>query len=82
MEDELLRCLPEHKRRRLQAKARSESDGELSVRWESVFRSAQRSLEKMHRKQRKQLLKRENQHAEAYEKMGLDPITEFADESG
>jgi preprotein translocase subunit SecA len=81
LDDELLRSLPAGKRERLKEEARPNARGELPRSWLRIFRRAQSRLERMHRKQRKQLLKREDKHTETYEKMGLDPFTELADEA-
>jgi preprotein translocase subunit SecA len=82
LDDELLRSLPAGRRERLKADARPDARGELPRSWLSIFRSAQSKMARMHRKQRKQLLKREDQHTEMYRKMGLDPFTELAEEEG
>ena len=76
LEDELLRCRPPHVRRRWLAAA---PNGELPRAWLRVFRDAQRFLEKLHRKQRKDLLKQEKERDETYRKIGLDPCLELTE---
>ncbi len=79
LEDELLRCLKPEKVARLRAKARPNADGQLSLQWLGVFRRTQRFLEKMHRKERKHLLKHERQRTDAHNHMGLDPFLELTE---
>ena len=81
LEDELLRVFSPAEHRRLRQKAIPDSDGELPRTWLTVFRRAQRRIERLHRKQRKDLSKREKAQSEAYERMGLDPYLELT-ESG
>ncbi|MGV2339835.1 MAG UNVERIFIED_CONTAM: hypothetical protein LVR18_39540 [Planctomycetaceae bacterium] len=47
--------------------------------WLRYFRRVQRFLERMHRKQRKHLLKQERMRLEQYENMGLDPCLELTE---
>jgi preprotein translocase subunit SecA len=79
LEDELLRCLKPDKVARLRAKARPNADGQLSLQWLGLFRRTQRFLEKMHRKERKHLLKHERQRSDAHNHMGLDPFLELTE---
>jgi preprotein translocase subunit SecA len=79
LEDELLRCLKEEKRKAIQKSARPNAKGELDIDWLSLFEKTQRFLERTHRKERKQLLKQEKQRSEQYEKMGLDPYLELTE---
>jgi preprotein translocase subunit SecA len=79
LEDELLRCLKPEKIARLRKKARPNADGELSLQWLGLFRRTQRFLERMHRKERKHLLKHERQRSDAHNHMGLDPFLELTD---
>jgi preprotein translocase subunit SecA len=79
LEDELLRCLKPDKIARLRRKARPSSEGELSLQWLRLFRRTQRFLEKMHRKERKHLLRHERQRSDAHNHMGLDPYLELTD---
>ena len=62
-------------------KARGETtgDGELPARWTRVFRSAQRFLESMHRRQRRDMLKGEKQRDDDHRKAGLDPCLELTE---
>ncbi len=79
LEDELLRCLKPEKLLRLRRSARPNAQGELSLQWLRIFRRTQRFLEKMHRKERKHLLKHEQQRSDAHNHMGLDPFLELTD---
>jgi preprotein translocase subunit SecA len=80
LEDELLRCLKPEKLLRVRASARPNADGELStLQWLRLFRRTQRFLEKMHRKERKNLLRHERQRSDAHNHMGLDPFLELTD---
>ena len=79
LEDELLRCLDARKVARKQRRARGNKRGRLSGTWVSFFKRTQKSLEKNHRKQRKNLLKQEKFRGEAYERMGLDPYLELTE---
>jgi preprotein translocase subunit SecA len=79
LEDELLRCLKPEKLVRLRRQARPNSNGELSLSWLGLFRRTQRFLEKMHRKERKHLMKHEQQRSDAHNHMGLDPFLELTD---
>ena len=80
LDDELLRSLPAGKRDELKKQARPDANGELSRDWLRLFYAAQSRLERMHRKQRKQLLRHEEKHTETYRKMGLDPFTELTED--
>lgn len=79
LEDELLRCREPKEVLRKQRMALANRDGELSRSWLRYFRRVQRFLEKMHRKQRKHLLKQERMRLEQYENMGLDPYLELTE---
>jgi preprotein translocase subunit SecA len=79
LEDELLRCLKPEKRQRIKSSAQPDARGEVSLDWLSLFRKTQRFLERMHRKQRKDLLRREKQRREAHQRMGLDPFLELTE---
>jgi preprotein translocase subunit SecA len=80
LEDELLRCLKPDKLLRLRRSARPNADGEISaMQWLRLFRSTQRFLEKMHRKERKNLLRHERQRSDAHNHMGLDPFLELTE---
>jgi preprotein translocase subunit SecA len=77
--DELLRCLKPEKAERLRKLAQPDAKGELPLSWVGVFRRAQRMLERLHRKERKLLLRHEKQRNEAHRRMGLDPFLELTD---
>jgi preprotein translocase subunit SecA len=77
--DELLRCLKPEKLERLRKSAQPNALGEIPRQWLSLFRRTQRFLERLHRKERKLLLRHERQRTEAHQKMGLDPFLELTD---
>jgi preprotein translocase subunit SecA len=77
--DELLRVTKTEKLERLRKSAQPDAKGELSSQWLGLFRSTQRFLERLHRKERKMLLKAERQRSEAHQKMGLDPFLELTE---
>jgi preprotein translocase subunit SecA len=79
LEDELFRCLKPRARERLKRRAGSNAKGELPAGWVRAFRRTQRVLERMHAKQRRELLKQEKQRTETYERMGLDPYLELTE---
>jgi preprotein translocase subunit SecA len=79
IEDELLRCLKPAERESMRRRAQPTDSGELPATWLPDFRKTQKFLEKMHRKQRRDLLKAEKMRAETYEKMGLDPYLELTE---
>ena len=81
LEDELLRCFSPAKRARLMKAARGAAgpDGSLPGRWVGVFRRAQRFLESMHRRQRRDMLKSEKQRDDDHRKAGLDPCLELTE---
>ena len=57
----------------------ADSNGELSPNWLNYFIRTQRFLERMHAKQRRDVLKREQYRTEYSNKMGLDPFLEMTD---
>jgi preprotein translocase subunit SecA len=77
LDDELLRVLTPAVRSRLRRGARPNRHAQLPQRWVGVFHRAQRRLERLHRKQRKDLLKQKKQQREAYDRMGIDPYLEL-----
>jgi len=77
LDDELLRMFTPTALERLKRGARPNANGELPQRWVGVFHRAQRRLEKMHIKQRKDLLKEKQKQLEAYDRMGIDPYLEL-----
>ena len=79
LEDELLRCLSPKRRKSALNRARPDANGELSRSWAKFFHRTQRYLEKLHAKQRKDVLKREQYRTEYARKMGLDPYLELTE---
>ena len=79
LEDELLRRREPKEVARKRRIALPDRNGELSRAWLRYFRRVQRFLERMHRKQRKHLLKQERMRLEQYENMGLDPCLELTE---
>ena len=77
LEDELLRYWPPEKRKRLLAKAGNAEV--LDAEWSKLFRRTQRTIERQHRKQRKEMLKVEKQRTMTYARMGLDPYLELTE---
>jgi len=77
LEDELLRYWPPKKRKGWLNKAGGTD--ELDPSWQSLFRRTQRTIERQHRKQRKEMLKHEKQRNQSYAKMGLDPYLELTE---
>ncbi|MAT15731.1 MAG: translocase [Planctomyces sp.] len=78
-EDELFRSLPAREQDRLKKKAQKTSKAELSASMHRLFKSAQRKIQKAHRKNRKQLLKHEQQRNRSYLQMGIDPYLELTE---
>jgi preprotein translocase subunit SecA len=79
LEDELLRCHTPEKLRRVLKKAFPNKHGELSRTWLGFFKKTQKYLEKMHYKQRKDLLKQDKHRTLSYRRMGLDPCLELTE---
>lgn len=79
LEDELLRCHTPEKMKRILKKAFPNKHGELSRTWLGFFKKTQRYLEKMHYKQRKDLLKQDRHRTLSYRRMGLDPCLELTE---
>ena len=81
LEDELLRCYPPQRRKRLldAARGRANAAGELPATWVRVFKAAQSFLEKMHRRQRRDMLKAEKERDDLHRKAGLDPCLELTE---
>lgn len=78
-EDELLRMMPDDQRLQLAKRARSNAAGEVSSRYAKVFERARKRLERLHERQRRQLLKREKQVQDTCHELGLDPWLESFD---
>ncbi len=79
LEDELLRCLTPEARQKLKDQARPNKQGELSASWLGLFQKTQRFLERLHIKQRKLMLRQEQQRNKLYRQMGLDPYLELTE---
>jgi preprotein translocase subunit SecA len=79
LEDELLSSLEPKKLARIQRRATGNKLGELPRSWVRLFQRTQRRLEKLHIKQRKQLLKQEREQLKKYKRMGLDPFLELVE---
>ncbi len=81
LEDELLSTLPPRVAGRLRFRAAGSAGaaGELPRRWARVFRRAQRRLESLHRRQRRELLKQEQERSKACGRMGLDPCLDVVE---
>jgi len=79
LEDELLRCLSPRRRQSAIRRAVADAKGELAPGWLNYFTRTQRFLERMHAKQRRDVLKREQYRTEYSNKMGLDPFLEMTD---
>ena len=80
LEDELLSCREPVFLARLRRQARPNASGQLSTRrWLPVFRRTQSFLERLHLRQRRDLLRQERQRAATYRQMGLDPCLELTE---
>lgn len=77
LDDELLRHWPPEHRKKWHARAGAAAT--LGSAWIAVFRRTQRTIERQHRKQRKEMLKHEKQRFQSYAKMGLDPFLELTE---
>lgn len=79
LDDELLQSYSAERRARWKKSARPNATGELSRGWIRVFRAAQRQLERRHRTQRRDLRRREREHADLCRRTGLDPFLDAGD---
>ena len=80
LEDELFDCLPPRVRNSYRRRARPDVNGELSSQaWFPVFRRTQRHLERLHLRNRRDLLRQEKQRAVRYRQIGLDPCLELTE---
>ena len=79
LEDELFRTLPKSALARLQARARRQTSGELSIGWLRVFRRTQQQNELRERQYRRQLLEAELAKQQSCKTMGLDPYLEVSE---
>ncbi|MBS0260945.1 MAG: translocase [Planctomycetes bacterium] len=80
LEDELLRCLETEVVLRLRERAKSVGTEELPIEYTKTFHKAQRLLEKLGLRNRKMLLKLEDQRFKSHRRMGLDPFLELIDD--
>lgn len=80
LEDELLHAVNPQRRTALLRTAHPDAQGELTVGWSRVFVRIQQSLEKLHARQRKMLLKAEREQQKKFRRIGLDPFLEIAEE--
>jgi preprotein translocase subunit SecA len=81
LEDELLRCLATEKIARIRARAAATGRTELPPEFLKVFYRAQRMLERLHARNRKLMLKFEDQRFKSHRHMGLEPFLELIDEN-
>jgi preprotein translocase subunit SecA len=81
LEDELLRCLTTVQMTRLRARAAAAGGPELPSTFLKVFYRAQRLLERLHARNRKLMLKYEDQRFKSHRQMGLDPFLELIDDA-
>jgi len=79
LEDELLRCLETSQIEKVVQSAKANEKGELPANWISFFNNTQNFLEKLHLKQRRDMLKHEKHRIEMFHKMGLDPYLEWTE---
>ena len=70
-----MRCLKPEKVAAMQKSAQPQPNGELPSHWLSVFRSTQRLLERLHRRERKLLLKYEPSTTRPMKKWAWTPIS-------
>jgi preprotein translocase subunit SecA len=80
LEDELLRCLLPAKLEKLRSRAAVHGSGELPVDYLKIFYRAQRTLERLAARNRKMLLKHEDQRFKSHRRIGLDPFLELIDD--
>ncbi|QDT54167.1 preprotein translocase subunit SecA [Caulifigura coniformis] len=79
LEDELLRVVEPKKLAAWRSSAGPDELGELSREWVERFQSTQQQLERLHVKQRKEMLKHEREQLKKSRKVGIDPFLELAD---
>ncbi|MCY2966310.1 MAG: translocase, partial [Planctomycetota bacterium] len=80
LEDELLAGLTPAELKKHQARAAALGGGELPADFLKIFERSQRRLEKLHLKNRKLMLKQEDQRFKNHVGMGLDPFLELIDD--
>jgi len=81
LEDELLRCLTAAQLARIKARAAAAGGPELPPSFLKIFYHAQRLLERLHARNRKLMLKYEDQRFKSHRQMGLDPFLELIDDA-
>jgi preprotein translocase subunit SecA len=79
LEDELLRVLEPKKLASWRSSAAADENGELSREWVQQFQKTQQQLERLHVKQRKEMLKHEREQLKKSRRVGIDPFLELAD---
>jgi preprotein translocase subunit SecA len=79
LEDELLRVVEPKKLDSWRASAAPDERGELSQEWVQRFQTTQQQLEKLHVKQRKEMLKHEREQLKKSRRVGIDPFLELAE---
>ena len=77
LDDELLRSLKPRVLQQARQAAAAGSQGQISSRYLSLFRTAQKRLERLHAGQRQDLLKRERDHQRMCGELGLNPYLDF-----
>jgi len=80
LEDELLRCLKTAELAKLRARGAAHRALELPAEFLRVFYRAQRLLERLGARNRKMLLKHEDQRFKSHRRLGLDPFLELIDD--
>jgi len=80
LDDELLDCLHPRELERLRRQAESTGQKELPPSFLRVFTRAQKRTEKLHLRNRRMMLKQEDQRFEHHLQMGLDPFLELIDD--
>ncbi|MCE3016775.1 MAG: preprotein translocase subunit SecA [Pirellula sp.] len=82
MEDELFRSMKADYHAKLIAKWKrlARKEGELPAKTERIHVQLQRTIEKLHTKSRKELLKHEKQRLKSFIRMSLDPCIELLNE--
>jgi preprotein translocase subunit SecA len=81
LDDELLRSLVPHALLQARRNARPNREGQISRRFLSLFRTAQKRLERSHERQRRDLLKQEREHQRTCRDLGLNPHLDFFESS-
>ena len=78
LEDPFLQVLPPRTHKHLQQLAASLPNGAGGVELQKYFLQVQRQMEKIHSRQRKQMLRREKEQHKTFRRIGLDPWLESA----